>query len=100
MSRWPIASCDRITELCSGPKYMQNEYPKRCFEAPIRMEFEGHLLSMPSDWETYLTMAFGDFRQLPPVEKRVCHHEYEVLDLEHGYETYRGRAYFVKETGN
>ena len=32
MSKYPIEKCEYITELCSGPHYMQNEYPKEFFE--------------------------------------------------------------------
>ena len=96
MSQYSISSCQYITELCAGPHYMQNEYPKCCFEEPVQMEFEGYMLNMPSDYDTYLKMAFGNYRQLPPEEKRICHHEHEFIDLDHGYREYRGKKYFVK----
>ena len=93
MSRYSFDKCQRITELCSGPHYMQNEYPRQCFAQERRMTFEGHELCMPADYDTYLRMAFGDYTQLPPPEERICHHEYEVLDPEHSYRVYRGKAY-------
>lgn len=96
MSRYPIAECEYITELCSGPHYMQNEYPKRCFDHAVRMSFEGHMLNLPADYDTYLRMAFGDYMELPPEDKRVCHHEWEFIDLEHGYLEYRGKKYFTQ----
>lgn len=97
MTKYSIQNCNYITELCSGPHYMQNEYPKKCFEKPIRMEFEGHMLCMPSNYDIYLKIAFGDYMQLPPKEKQICHHEYEVLDLEHSYKDYRGSKYFIQK---
>lgn len=96
MTRYKIRDCSKITELCSGPGYMQNEYPKRCFSKVIRMPFEGHMMPMPAGYDEYLKMAFGDYMKLPPKEKRVCHHEYEMLDLEHSYRIYKGRYYAVK----
>ena len=96
MTKYPIKDCRKITELCSGPGYMQNEYPKRCFDTVVRMEFEGHMMPMPGDYDTYLRMAFGDYMQLPPKDKQVCHHEYEVLDLDHSYLKYRGKKYYVQ----
>lgn len=96
MSRYPIRECDKITELCSGPGYMQNEYPKRCFEKTVRMEFEGHMMPMPAGYDEYLRMAFGDYMQLPPEEKRVCHHEYEILDVNNSYKIYRGKYYYTR----
>ena len=96
MSRYRIGECEFITELCSGPGYMQNEYPKSCFDKVIRMRFEDVTMPMPAGYDTYLRMAFGDYQKLPPKEKRVCHHEYEVLDTENSYLKYRGQYYFVK----
>ncbi len=97
MTRYPIAECDYITELCSGPHYMQNEYPKEIFASAVRKEFEGHMLPVPVGYDAYLRMAFGDYMKLPPEEKRVCHHEFEVMDMDHSYLTYRGKAYFTKK---
>lgn len=95
MTKYPIGECSYITELCSGPKAMGYEYPKRCFERAVPMLFEGHYLSMPADYDTYLTIAFGDYMHLPPEEERVCHHEFECIDMEHSYRIYRGKKYFV-----
>ncbi len=97
MSQYPISECSLITELCSGPHYMQNEYPREIFDQAVRANFEGHMLPIPKGYDAYLTMAFGDYMALPPEEKRVCHHEYEFMDMEHSYQTYRGIYYCVKD---
>lgn len=97
MSRYAIADCDFITELCSGPHYMQNEYPKEIFDHPIRRNFEGYALPIPVGYDAYLTMAFGNYMELPPEEKRICHHEYEFMDMHNGYRTYRGAKYFIQK---
>lgn len=97
MSRYPISECEYITELCSGPHYMQNEYPKRIFESQTRMEFEGHQFPLPAGYDEYLKMAFGDYMTLPPEEKRVCHHEFELMDMEHSYKIYKGKYYCVEK---
>lgn len=95
MTQYPIEECEYITELCSGPHYMQNEYPKEYFEKAIRVPFEGHMMPIPVGYDGYLKMAFGDYMQLPPVEKQVCHHEYEFMDMENSYLNYRGIYYLV-----
>lgn len=96
MSKYPASECDYITELCAGPGYMQNEYPKEAFAYPIRKLFEGYDLPIPVGYDTYLKMAFGDYMELPPEEKRVAHHEYELIDLNTGYKQYRGIKYYMK----
>lgn len=97
MTQYPIEDCQYITELCTGPGYMKNEYPKECFESALRVPFEGHMMPIPVGYDTYLKMAFGDYMQLPPEEKRVCHHEYEFMDMEHSYRNYRGIYYAVDQ---
>lgn len=95
MSRYPIRDCDYITELCCGIGYMQNEYPKRCFEKVIRTEFEGHMMPVGAGYKEYLTIAYGDYMKLPPEENRICHHEYEILDVNNSYKIYRGKYYYT-----
>ena len=96
MSRYPISECKYVTELCAGPHYMRNEYPAEAFSAQKYVPFEDTTLPIPIGYDTYLRMAFGDYMQLPPEEKRVCHHEFEVMDMEHSYRIYRGKKYFCK----
>ena len=99
MTKYPISDCQFITELCSGPRYLGLEYPAEVFSAQRYVPFEDTSLPIPVGYDTYLTMAFGDYRTLPPVSQRVCHHEYECLDLEHSYRTYRGKQYFAAGAG-
>lgn len=37
------------------------------------------------DMNAYLTAVYGDYMQLPPVEKRVTHHDYLYMDLNKSY---------------
>lgn len=95
MSKYKIEDCEYITELCSGPHYMQNEYPKEYFESSVRVDFEGYKLPIPVGYDGYLKMAFGDYMQLPPKEKQVCHHEFEVMDMDNSYLVYRNKRYYI-----
>ena len=40
---------------------------------PCELEFEGELYSVPCGWHEYLTNLYGDYMQLPPLEKRIPH---------------------------
>lgn len=95
MSKYKIADCQYVTELCAGPHYMKNEYNKEWFQKAVRVDFEGHQLPIPVGYNGYLRMAFGDYMQLPAVEKQVCHHEFEVVDMDNSYKIYRGKRYFI-----
>lgn len=53
-----------------GPqeRMVRKEYVK-----PVKVEFEGHLFNAPGCWHQYLSSLYGDYRKLPPKEKRVAH---------------------------
>ena len=43
------------------------------FEKSVEVEFEGHKFPAFSCWDSYLTGLYGDYMQLPPIEKRKTH---------------------------
>lgn len=86
MSRYPIAACNKITELCAGPHYMQKEYPRAAFAEQTWRPFEGTEMPLPVGYDAYLREAFGDYKTPPPPEKRVPEHDILFLDFDHGEE--------------
>lgn len=51
--------------------------PKRIYEELAPVTFEGKSYLAVKHLDYYLTRIFGDYMQLPPVEKRVSHHAYD-----------------------
>lgn len=88
MSKYKIKDCEKITELCAGPGYMQNEYPKKAFESAVYKEFENHLMPIPVGYHEYLSIAFGDYMTPPPKEKQIAHHDMVFYDLDNSYKKY------------
>lgn len=84
MTKYKISESEYITELCSGPHYMKNKYPKRIFERAVYKEFEGRLEPIPVGYDEYLRIAFGDYMKLPPKSKQVPHHDIIYMDLNKG----------------
>lgn len=67
----------RVDFLCDTTAYMNIHevaglYPLR------KIPFEDLEMNFPGNIEQNLTRAFGDFMQLPPVEKRKNHYPYEL----------------------
>lgn len=91
--RWARKYTDRAEKSgkLSGKSYFSNYQPdfqyctvRDSWEEPVtEYPFEGERFLGPRDWDKILTMLYGDYMQLPPVEKRVPSHssrEIEVLD--------------------
>lgn len=93
MTKYKIEDCKYVTELCAGPHYMKNRYPKEAFEKAVYKEFEGHMMPIPQGYDAYLKIAFGDYMKLPPKEKQMAHHDVIICDLDNSYKHYKGRYY-------
>lgn len=55
-------------------------------------EFEGLSVTVPKEYDKWLTQVYGDYMQLPPPEKRVSHHHIDLIDLEKPYTYYMGEV--------
>lgn len=51
---------------------------KEIYSDTIDMEFENEMFPMSALYDEYLTRLYGNYMELPPIEKRVSHHNYEV----------------------
>lgn len=89
MTKYPIATAKGITELCSGPGYMKNFYPKEAFQKALFVPFEDGQMPIPIGYDAYLKIAFGNYMELPPKEKQVGHHEALFMDLNKSYLNYK-----------
>lgn len=97
MTKYPLERCTKITELCSGPHYMQNEYPKEAFAHAVYKPFEGIDSPIPVGYDAYLKMAFGDYMTLPPKDKQKPHHDTVFSDIDAPCDTYRGIHFLTEE---
>ncbi len=79
---------DKIEQIAKSNSYETSEYVgivtwglygvgermlKAEFEKSVEVEFEGHKFPAFSCWDSYLRGLYGDYMQLPPVEKRKTH---------------------------
>ena len=74
------------TELISHytleyPKQCRYGLPRKCFDEMVELEFEGRKFFGFKDYHRYLSMYYGDYMTLPPIEKRVPHLEATKLKL-------------------
>lgn len=60
-----------ITMSCDNPF---DTYPANFFEEYVDVEFEGRTFKAIRQYDKWLRICYGDYMQLPPVEKRVGRH--------------------------
>lgn len=57
---------------------LKKPFPISLFNALTEMPFENRKYMCMRDFDSYLTSAYGNWRQLPPIEKRVSHHSFNA----------------------
>ena len=97
MSKYKIEDCDAITEICAGPKYMKNRYPKELFNEAINVPFEDTKMPIPIGYDKYLKIAFGEYMNFPPKENQIPSHDAVYINTEESYKKYKGRYYYIKQ---
>lgn len=97
MTRYDFDESEYITELCAGPHYMMNKYPKSAFESTVYKEFEGHEMPIPIGYDEYLKIAFGDYMTMPPMDKQQPHHDIVYGDVHNSYKQFKGKYYCVEK---
>lgn len=61
-----------------NPLYFENEW----IDKRVLHKFEQDMFYIPEGYDPLLKLCFGDYMQLPPPEKRVTHHSFEVYRIE------------------
>ncbi len=69
-------ACDRDTGYVAAlvdDGYPPRPVPDRVFASAVELSFEGRALSAPVGYEELLTLHYGDWRQVPPEDRRAVH---------------------------
>lgn len=90
---------NRIENLCKENSFYNSTYvgnlvgmwrekeimPRDFFGKPTLYQFESCSFYGVEKPDEYLSNVYGEWRKLPPVEKRKSDHSYLLLDLDHSY---------------
>lgn len=60
--------------------------PSSLYDKYFRVDFEAHKFLMLDDYDTYLSSVYGNYMQLPPVEKRQSPHTLNNVFWKDGYQ--------------
>ena len=69
----PYESAEYVGAITWGLYGKGERMLKSEFEKVVEVEFEGYKMPTFSCWDSYLRGLYGDYMQLPPVEKRQTH---------------------------
>lgn len=64
--------------FCGAYAY-KDYYDIDWFDNLIDLEFEGHKFLAFSKWHDSLTRLYNNYMELPPVEKRISHHDFKIF---------------------
>lgn len=79
LQKYP-SSTKRVACMVGVYGYKKTEMNRDVFEQYIDMPFEDSVFSIVSNYDYMLTILFGNYREIPPVEKRKTH-DYVVVDF-------------------
>lgn len=66
----------------SGSYGEREVFPKSWLEGVVKMPFEGLSVNLFGGYDKYLHQLYGDYMQMPPIEKRISHHNKAYFNLE------------------
>ena len=76
------------TFFAAASGYEKNVYSRELFGCSQHMLFEDGQFLVPAEYDRLLTQMYGDWKILPPEEKRKCKQHAILVDLERSYEQY------------
>lgn len=83
-----VTAGSRIVNHC-GAWGDREVVPTEWYADGCELEFEGLKVKGPKEYDKWLVQVYGDYMQLPPVEKRIGHHYCDIVDLHKSYTEYR-----------
>lgn len=69
-------------------RYGRSVYSRRIFETSIPMPFENRSFRVTPEYDELLTILYGDYMRIPPVEDRKCKEHALLVDIHRSYEEY------------
>lgn len=79
---YPYEQMNYVGVVTNGLYGIGERMQKENFENSVSVQFEGYSFPAPSCWDSYLHGIYGDYWQLPPLEKRNTHEMkvYQIKD--------------------
>ena len=82
-----------VASYTEGPAIFNQRFPRKWFEEPAYLPFEGHMMPVPADYDKWLTVSYGDYMTPLPESERVLRHDIVFWDMNKSYKEYKGIYY-------
>ena len=69
---------NKLAGAILGSNGLKEVMDRKNFDDYVYLDFEGKKYPAIIGYETYLTNLYSDYMTLPPLEKRVSHHFYDI----------------------
>lgn len=86
--------------LGGASKYSRSVFPSDYLGKSVLMQFEAAQFPVPEKYDELLTVLYGDYMKIPPVDERKCKEHAILVDLTHSYEHYKTYRDGMKFTTN
>lgn len=73
-------ACEETTRVGNFTSFAPMICDKNVFASFIEVEFEGRKFKAPVGYDQWLRSFYGEYMQLPPIEKQVSHHRYIAFE--------------------
>ena len=87
-----------VASFGEGATIMRQRFPRDWFLDPLFLEFEGHILPVPADYDKWLSVSYGDYMQLPSIDEQIPRHEALFIDLDTPFVNYKGKYFGENRT--
>ena len=76
--KYKYDDCKYVGVVTSNFHTVEEYIEREGYGTPVKVEFEGKLYNGPAKADKYLSNLYGNYMELPPVEKRGQHHHFKV----------------------
>ena len=80
--KMPYEKANKVGAITWGLYGKGEAMDKKAYLESVDVSFEGYTFKSPSCYDEYLTGIYGDYMQLPPIEKRQTHEMHVTLEDE------------------
>ena len=81
IKKYSFEKSEFVMHTCFSQFKLKDKFHRKIFQKFKVRNFEGLLVSSISNEDLFLTSQYGDYMKLPPINKRVTHHDFKAYKI-------------------